>query len=142
MNSGMRTAASMVPGASNCAASSAVSRSSRSRGALTIAVLSARSPRSPEAGRSDSGRGIELGPAGRPVVCALRASPAPGGRGTVLHDLEPLLEHDLALERAVHRALGRDLHQARALFLGKLLGQLDHQLEAGRCPAVGGLVVD
>ena len=49
-------------------------------------------------------------------------------RGTAprarLSQLDLLLEHDLALERPVHRALGGDRHQLLALLLGELLGQL------------------
>ena len=44
--------------------------------------------------------------------------------------LDLLLEHDLALERAVHGALGDDLHQPLALLLRQLLRQLHRQLEA------------
>ena len=42
-------------------------------------------------------------------------------RGYCLNERHPLVEHDLAFERAVHRALGRDLHQPLALVLRQLL---------------------
>src|SRR5919108_208192 len=45
---------------------------------------------------------------------------------------EVLLEHHLSLERAVHRALRRDLHEALAPVVGHVLWQLDVQPEARR----------
>src|SRR5205085_12433453 len=56
-------------------------------------------------------------------------------------DLDGLLEHDLALQRPVHRALRGDLHEPLALILRQLLGQRDDHAELGRRPALGGLVV-
>ena len=53
-----------------------------------------------------------------------------------------LVEHDLALERAVDGALGDDLHEPLPLLLRQLLGQLDLHVELGRRAALGGLVVD
>ena len=58
-------------------------------------------------------------------------------RGRLLiRRLDRLLEHDLALEHAVHGALGADLHEALALVLGQLLGEVhDHAESVGepRC---------
>src|SRR4051812_38234703 len=56
-------------------------------------------------------------------------------------ELDRLVEHDLALERAVHRALGRDLHQPLALLLGELLGEAQDQVELGGRPSLSGLVL-
>ena len=52
-----------------------------------------------------------------------------------------LVEHDLALQRAVHRALGDDRHQLLPLLLGQLLRQLHVHLELRGRAALGGLVV-
>src|SRR4051812_33695119 len=59
-----------------------------------------------------------------------------------LGQLDRLLEHDLALERAVHRALRGDLGQTLALLLRQLLGQPQRHLELGGRAALGRLVVD
>src|SRR3954447_10381419 len=61
------------------------------------------------------------------------------GRGDALG---PLGEHDLALERAVHRALGGDDPQALDL-LGRHAGrQPQHEVELRRAPALGRGVLD
>src|SRR4051794_22994744 len=64
---------------------------------------------------------------------------APPGSGSP--ELERLVEHDLALERAVHGALGRDLHEPFRLLLGKLLRQADRHRELGGRALLGGFVV-
>src|SRR3954464_14805687 len=55
--------------------------------------------------------------------------------------LDTLVEHDLAVERAVHRALGGDDAQALDLVLAEGVGEAHEQLEAGRAAALGGRVV-
>ena len=55
-------------------------------------------------------------------------------------ELDPLVEGDLALEGAVHRALGRDHLQALDLLLAEVRGHAHDQLEAGRAAALGGRV--
>src|SRR5919112_3893829 len=55
--------------------------------------------------------------------------------------LDTLVEHDLAVERAVHGALRRDHAQALDLLLAELLGEAHDEVEAGRAAAVGGGVV-
>mgnify|MGYP000701647973 CR=1 FL=1 len=64
-----------------------------------------------------------------------------GARGGLLDQLDVLLEHHLALEHAVHGALGADLHEALALLVGQLLREVDGHLEAGGGAALRGLVV-
>src|SRR5262245_32009952 len=56
--------------------------------------------------------------------------------------LDTLVEHDLAVQRAVHGALGGDDPQALDLFLGQRLGEPQVQAEAGGAPALGGCVLD
>src|SRR4051812_15464151 len=55
--------------------------------------------------------------------------------------LDTLVEHDLAIEGAVHRALGRDDAQALDLLLGQRVGQAQDEAKAGRAPALGGRVL-
>src|SRR5918912_2260951 len=55
--------------------------------------------------------------------------------------LDTLVEHDLAVERAVHRALGRDDAQALDLVLAQPLREPHDEVEAGRAAALGGGVV-
>src|SRR3954469_1109885 len=56
-------------------------------------------------------------------------------------ELDRLLEHDLALERPVNRALRGDLGEALALLLGELLREAHRHRELGRRAALGRLVV-
>src|SRR5215210_4839906 len=55
--------------------------------------------------------------------------------------LDTLVEHDLAVERAVHGALGGDHAQALDLVLAELLGEAHDEVEARGAAAVGGRVV-
>src|SRR3954451_22812345 len=55
--------------------------------------------------------------------------------------LDTLVEHVLAVERAVHGALGGDHAQALDLVLGEVLGEAHEEVEAGGAPAVAGRVV-
>src|SRR4051812_30256863 len=55
--------------------------------------------------------------------------------------LDTLVEHDLAVERAVHGALGGDHAEALDLVLTELLGEAHDEVEAGGAPAVGRRVV-
>ncbi len=59
-----------------------------------------------------------------------------------MNALDALLEHDLAVERAVHRALRGDHPQPLDLLLGEIVRQAQHQLELGRTAALGGRVLD
>jgi hypothetical protein len=52
------------------------------------------------------------------------------------------VEHDLTLERAVHRALGRDHLEPLDLLLVEVRGHLQHELELRGAAALGGRVVD
>src|SRR5215211_2449751 len=56
--------------------------------------------------------------------------------------LEPVLDLDLSLEGAVHRALRRDRDQAPGLIVGKLRRQPDREVEPGSPLARRELVVD
>src|SRR6478672_1219510 len=59
--------------------------------------------------------------------------------GVALHrgdDLDALVEHDLAVERTVDRALRRDHHEAVDLLLRESIGQADNEREARRTPAL------
>src|SRR5215217_6035808 len=60
---------------------------------------------------------------------------------TSVRELDTLVEHDLAVERAVHRALRGDHAQALDLLLAQLLGEAHDEVEARRAAAVGGRVV-
>src|SRR4051794_29215981 len=72
-----------------------------------------------------------------------------GGRGGVEvaedldggDELDALVEHDLAVERPVDRALGGDLHQALDLVLLEAVREADDELEPGRAAALGGRVL-
>src|SRR3954468_11284650 len=55
--------------------------------------------------------------------------------------LDTLVEHDLAVERAVHRALGGDDAQALDLALAERVGEAHDDVEARRAAAVGRRVV-
>src|SRR5512133_93613 len=55
--------------------------------------------------------------------------------------LDTLVEHDLAVERAVHRALRRDDPQALHLLLVERLGQAQDEAEASGTAALGGRVL-
>src|SRR4051794_8518198 len=55
--------------------------------------------------------------------------------------LDTLVEHDLAVERAVHGALGGDDAQTLDLVLAEAFGEAHDEGEAGRAAAVGGRVV-
>src|SRR3954447_7401746 len=55
--------------------------------------------------------------------------------------LDPLVEHHLALERAVDGALGGDDAQALDLLLGQRVREPRDDVEARRAPALGGRVV-
>jgi hypothetical protein len=55
--------------------------------------------------------------------------------------LDTVVEHDLAVERPVHRALGGDDAQALDLLLAQPLREAHDEVEAGRAAAVGGRVV-
>src|SRR3954469_4133784 len=55
--------------------------------------------------------------------------------------LDTLVEHDLAVEGAVHRALGGDHAEALGLVVAELLGEAHHEVEAGGAAAVGRRVV-
>src|SRR4051794_29437201 len=57
-------------------------------------------------------------------------------------ELDLLLEHDLALERPVHRALRGDLHEPLALIFGQLLWEAQRQVELRGRAALRRLVVD
>ena len=61
----------------------------------------------------------------------------PGARLQPSDEVELLVEDDLALERAVHRALGRDHLQALDLLLGEVGGHAHDELEVGRAAALG-----
>src|SRR3954471_10700462 len=56
--------------------------------------------------------------------------------------LDTLVEHDLAVERAVHGALRGDHAQALDLLLAERVGKAHDQVEAGRAAALGRGVVD
>src|SRR3954451_17402973 len=55
--------------------------------------------------------------------------------------LDTLVEHDLAVERAVDRALGRDDAEALDLLLAEAVGEAHDDVEAGGAPALGRRVV-
>src|SRR3954468_732796 len=55
--------------------------------------------------------------------------------------LDPLVEHHLALERAVHRALGRDHTQALDLLVVHRVGEAHDEVEPRGTAALGGGVV-
>src|SRR4051794_29107456 len=55
--------------------------------------------------------------------------------------LDTLVEHHLAVERPVHRALGGDDAQALDLVRAELVGEAHEQVEAGGAAALGGRVV-
>src|SRR3954447_18250575 len=55
--------------------------------------------------------------------------------------LDTLVEHDLAVERAVHGALGGDHAEALDLVLAEAVGEAHDDLEAGGTAPVGGRVV-
>src|ERR687887_611350 len=55
--------------------------------------------------------------------------------------LDTLVEHDLAVERAVHGALGGDDAQPVDLVLAQPVGEAHDEVEARRAAAVGGGVV-
>src|SRR5688500_18288800 len=57
--------------------------------------------------------------------------------GGELDALDTLGEHDLAVERAVDRALGRDDLEALDLLVGRVLGQAQDQLELRGAAALG-----
>src|SRR6185312_6425227 len=83
--------------------------------------------------------------------CTSRAAAASGSRRTARRRwatsvrerdaLDTLVEHDLAVERAVHRALGGDDAQALDLVLAQPLGEAHDEVEARRAAAVGRGVV-
>src|SRR3954447_10655240 len=55
--------------------------------------------------------------------------------------LDTLVEHDLAIQRAVHRALGRDDPQALDLLFAERVREAQNQAEARGAPALGGGVL-
>src|SRR3954447_23473754 len=55
--------------------------------------------------------------------------------------LDTLVEHDLAVERAVHRALGGDDAQLLDLVLAEAVREAHEEVEARRAPALGRRVV-
>src|SRR5579871_156006 len=57
--------------------------------------------------------------------------------GGQVYALNPLLEHDLALERTVDRALGRDHAKLFDLFLGEVVGKPHDELELRGAAALG-----
>jgi hypothetical protein len=65
-----------------------------------------------------------------------------GSRGAGRCELEALVEHGLAFERAMHRGRGGDRHQASTLILGQVLGQADDHLTSGRTSACGDHVIN
>src|SRR5919202_244060 len=81
----------------------------------------------------------------RPWTSSAAASPASrrterSARASSVRErdaLDTLVEHDLAVERPVHRALGGDDAQALDLLVRERLGQAQHKLEARRAPALG-----
>src|ERR1700710_2136817 len=80
-----------------------------------------------------------------PSTCRPATASAPSKRcarpAAPSAELDVLLEHDLALERPVHRALCGDLREPLALIVGQLLRQVHGHLELGGGAALGGLVV-
>src|SRR3977135_1389033 len=72
-------------------------------------------------------------------------STVPATPGGALHradDLDALVEHDLAVERAVDRALRGDGHEAIDLLLREPIGEADDEREARRTPALRWGVLD
>src|SRR6185312_17176983 len=77
-------------------------------------------------------------PAGGRVVSPLGEAEDSGGQ---VNALNALLEHDLALQGAVHRALGGDHAELFDLFLGEVVREAHHELELGRAAALGRAVL-
>ena len=77
--------------------------------------------------------------AGRSACRRAGCARASGGQ---VNALNALLEHDLAVERAVHRALRGDHAQALDLILGQIVRQPHHELELRRAAALGRAVLD
>src|ERR1700730_2657390 len=65
-----------------------------------------------------------------------------GPSGGHVHALDTLEEHDLAVQRAVDRALRGDHPEALDLLLGQVIGQTHDQLEFGRASPLCGAVLD
>ena len=59
-----------------------------------------------------------------------------------MNSLNALLEHHLALERAVDGTFGGDHAESLDLLVGEVVGQAQDQLELGRAAAFGGAVLD
>src|SRR5436309_6100474 len=75
--------------------------------------------------------------------CAPPARPSdPPRRSRASDQLEAIADLDLADQRAVDRALGRDRLQALELILCQLGGNLDHDLEARTAASLARLVID
>src|ERR671918_140916 len=120
-------------------------RSSRRR-AATASRACCSPTRSPTP-RSAASRRARWWPRGSGARCTSGSATGSSARSTcgsvgrTLPELDRLLEHDLALERAVHRALSADLHQPLALIFRQLLWELHGHLEARERAALRGRVV-
>src|SRR3954451_2908414 len=72
----------------------------------------------------------------RTVLSCVASSAREGGA------LDTLLEHDLAVERAMHRALRGDDAEALDHLVAQRVGEAHDEVEAGRAAALGRRVVD